>query len=285
MTDKKLDQSFSATKEDFKISWQLFKENWKAFIKNELFVVLCIVILGLAVIIYFLFSPNLFNPNFLDPIFIILMIIAALGLFFIPLALMCCQYGLAYDIMSSGDMFAEFEGTFTYYKRHWWQYSILSLFTPWTEWSFPSMDANASWRNFPLEMQVPSMISSTIVLLFIYLIWFIIFINTLPSITALGQEEVKGSSFKKCFSESFAIFRKNKRRLFMTWGCFFIVFNAPSVILTAIAINFQMLSFPPIMILFIDFISMVISAIVITISYPMRALIATRIYNCTKIKA
>ena len=28
-------QSFSATKEDFKISWKLFKENWKAFLNGE----------------------------------------------------------------------------------------------------------------------------------------------------------------------------------------------------------------------------------------------------------
>lgn len=283
MTDVKLDQSFQATKEDFKISWQLFKENWKAFIKNELFVVLCIVILGLFFLIYFVINPNIFtNPNYLDPIFIILMVVAGLGLFFIPLALMTCQYGLAYDIISSGDMYAEFEGTFTYYKRHWWQYSLLSILTPWTEWSFPSTDSNGAWKNMPMQMQVPSMIGSTVILLLFYLIWFIIFINTLPSITALGQEEVEGSKFRKCFSESFAIFRNNKRRLFLTWGCFFIVFNAPSVILSAIAINMQILSFPPVFIMFINFISIVISAIVITISYPMRALIGTRIYNCTK---
>ncbi|NHI92901.1 MAG: hypothetical protein EAX96_10405 [Candidatus Lokiarchaeota archaeon] len=291
MTESKLDPSFSASIEDFKISWQIFRENWKPFIKNELFAVFLILVLGIIVMISFFINPNFTTQvmmaetwnSFFGIFLISLLSIIAIAIFFLPFAFLSCQFGLAYDIISSGDMFAEFEGSFTYYKRHWWQYSILSLLTPSSGLFFPLAGSTQS-----VEISQPPVsdffggIIGGFILLLLYLIWFIIFINTLPSITALGQNKdgkSKWQKFKLSFSESWRIYKNNKKRLYGTWWLFFVIFNIPTVILSFIWSISKLFSFHSGILMLINFLWFISATIIVMISYPMKALIATRIYN------
>ena len=294
MTDRKLDSSFSASREDLRLSWEIFRENWKPFIKNELFVVLLICIVGVFFMIFFFLNPGYMIQfftgasqfSYFDIFLIILLFVIAIALFFLPFAFLTCQFGLAYDIMSSGDMFAEFEGSFTYFKRHWWQYSILALLTPVVGIFSPLASSFQGHEATPPPVtEFPANIVGGFILLLLYLLWFIIFISTLPSITALGQKDngkSKWKKFRQSFSESWGIFKNNKKRLYNTWFLFFFVFNLPAMILSFIWFGMRMLAFPPGALMLINLLWFLTSAIIIMISYPMQAIIATRIYNLIK---
>ena len=294
MTDPKLNKSFSASKEDFMVSWQIFKKNWKPFIKNELFIVLLILILGVGIMIFFFINPNYMMQAFtgqipfsyFDIAFLITISIIALIVFFFAFAFLTCQFGLAYDIMSSGDMFTEFESSFSYYRRHWWQYSILGMFTPSAGIFAPLAESIQGQGVAQASVEdLSSNLFGGFILLLLYLLWFIIFISTLPSITAIGQKndgKSKWQKFKQSFSESWCIFKNNKKRLYTTWFLYFLIFNIPSIVLSIIWSVFTMLSFPQEMLMLVNLLWFLSAAIIVMISYPMQAIIATRIYNLIK---
>ncbi|MFX0133967.1 MAG: hypothetical protein ACFFDN_10025 [Candidatus Hodarchaeota archaeon] len=296
-------QSFSETKLDFKLSWNLLKENWKAFISTILFAGVFLFLLAAILFILVHFIPNFFILDitqnfaniftrliyFLSRFFIILITI------FVFFAFLSCQYGLAYDIMSSGDMFAEFKGSFTYFRRHWWQYSLLMILISWGIF-LPGRDPVPP-QNRPIlnliaytiiETDIFSIIRDIIVLIF-YFFWFIIFINTLPSVTSKGynKEKVKFSqikNFKNSFIESFRIFRKYPMRLLTTWAIFFLIFFIP--LITGIIVSrilfqpFVVSQLMPIL----RIINTALWANFIFIGTPMMALLATRIYNSIELE-
>ncbi|MHA1377398.1 MAG: hypothetical protein ACTSRG_03340 [Candidatus Helarchaeota archaeon] len=305
-------QSFSETKQDFKISWKLLKENWKAFIATIIFAGFFLLFSSAVLFIIAQFIPNFFiseyirifaSPStriitFLSNFFIIL---AGVLVFF---AFLSCQYGLAFDIMSSGDMFAEFKGSFTYFRQHWWQYSLLAILTTWGIFGLASRSPFFTPEQVshspigepippPLKLLARTPFTPEFVGLFIsfgiYFVWFVIFINTLPSITAQGHnKKLKNhsqfSQFKNCFLDSFRIFRENPKRVFSTWAIFFLIFFIPLISLT-IAANLMYIPFCPSILL--DIIRRIIQAlwiIFIFIGTPMMSLISTRIYNSIKIE-
>ncbi len=123
----------SETKNDFKNSWKLLRENYRAFLWNGVFSLISflIVILLAALITWILgmffpilslenISQEFIHESHFSRIYRSFFISIAMMVFFSFLA---CQYGLAYDIMSSGDMFAEFRNSFQYFKKHWLRYS------------------------------------------------------------------------------------------------------------------------------------------------------------------
>ncbi|NVM01989.1 MAG: hypothetical protein HWN67_06615 [Candidatus Helarchaeota archaeon] len=191
---------------------------------------------------------------------------------------MSCQYGLAYDIMSSGDMFAEFKGSFTYFRRHWWQYSLLMILISWGIF-IPGRDPlpppNRPFLNLLIYVSIENDILSIrrdIIGVIFYFFWFLIFINTIPSITA-------GKNFKNSFGESFRIFRNYPKRLITTWGIFFLIFFIP--LITSITISrlvFQPFVYSPLFQI-LRLITTTLWFIFIFIGSPMMSLIATRIYN------
>ncbi len=295
-------ESFSETKLDFKISWKLFKENWKAFLSTLLFSGLCLLLISAVMFIFAHFIPNFLAPDifrglvpfssrvgaFLSSFFIIL--IGVLVFF----AFLGCQYGLSFDIMSSGDQFAEFKGSFTYFRRHSLAYSLLTILISWGVFTIAQRGPFFSPESaipFPLFGMSPSfgpprpeMGIIQFVMFVLYFFWFLIFINTLPSITAQGHNKdnvgLSGiKKFKNSFVESFRIFKKCPKRLLMTWGLFFLIFIIPLNVLILIA-NLLNNPFGPTIIL--EILKRTIQALWITfilIGTPVMALLATRIYN------
>lgn len=297
-------QSFSETKQDFKTSWNLLKESWKAFISTIIFAALCLFLITSILFIMANFIPSFFIPNltrdfsnfftrliyFLS--FFSINFIAVLVFF----AFLSCQYGLAYDIMSSGDMFAEFKGSFTYFRQHWWQYSILAILIFWSLFfiagrgPFFPLDVNLLFiliNNFT-KSEFPRYLGP-ILGSFLYFFWFILFINTFPSITAQGHNKSQGkfsklTKFKDCFIENFNIFRNYPKRIFLTWGIYFLIFYFPLVICIAITYLIYNSITYSILLQILQIIVPLLLGVLVFVGTPLMALIATRIYNSVKIE-
>ncbi|MCE7739439.1 MAG: hypothetical protein GPJ50_08675 [Candidatus Heimdallarchaeota archaeon] len=271
----------SETKNDFKISWQMFKTNYKAFIATEIFAILAFlvingIILGIIVSI-FAISPNL-TPSDLIPsassdfklTFRVWGFLAALSYLIIS-GFLFCQFGLAYDIFSSGDMFTEFKKAFVYFKTNWWKYILLTFVTG---FGFFAPDKRMSKHDpTPIEANYEIFFVVSTILRFVALFFIVIVFNsTLPSVTAQR-------SLKNGFIESFRIVRKNFKRLFKTWGLYFLLFSVPVLVVTLTLV----LLLPTIQGTVVLPILIAILAIVyiyrLFIGFPMMALISTRIYN------
>ena len=265
----------SETKRDFRIAWQSLKDNFKAFLATELFAalafILTIFILGSILIIVVSLIPSVslsdfagqLSDNFgISHIFRFLTGLIAFSLFN---AFLNCQHGLAYDIMSSGEMFAEFKNAFTYFKRFWWQYPLLT---------FVLLIYNSLFSTGPrIEGSGPNFLDITfdfiqiliiIGKLILFFIWFIIFIHTFPSLTSQGN-------FKRSFIESFRIIKSNPKRIISTWGFYFLIFIVPIILLGILVGVYEYT------VLYV--ICGIIFILITLIGIPMLSLIACGIYN------
>jgi hypothetical protein len=276
----------SETITDFKISWQLFKENYKAFIATEVFAFLALIIFYLLfltiVVIVFAALPN-FTPADLIPRFpeyrkapfILTSVISVLA-YLVVSGFLYCQFGLAYDIISSGDMFTEFKKAFSYFKEHWWKYILLTFVTG---FGFFLPDRRGiSESPLPLRNIFEKWFFLLVIIRFFILFFLLVlFSGTLPSVTAQG-------SLKNSFIESFRIVKKDYKRLLSTWGIYFLTFSGPVFILSLI----MAIIIPSIIGTFWLPIFSVLLLLAylykLFIGFPFLSLIATRIYNSVEFK-
>ena len=182
-----------------------------------------------------------------------------------------CQFGLAYDIFTSGDMFTEFKKAFAYFKEHWWKYILLTFVSG---FGFFIPDRRMGFETpSPVMEKFSKFYVVFIVIRFIILYFLLVFFSsTLPSVTA--QRNLKNS-----FIESFRIVRKDYKRMFSTWGLFVTIFSGPVfIILLVTALIIPIISgtvWVPILMVFI----LIIYLYNLFLGFPMMSLIATRIYN------
>jgi hypothetical protein len=209
-------------------------------------------------------SPNIFNA-----IIVIDIIVVMVFMF----ALMGSIFGLAYDILSSGDQFAEFKGAFTYFKRYWWQYSVLSLIGGIVNMGLSfTMQINLGLINMTAE-NVHFYYVMSILVYIIGWIWYTLFILTMPSITAQGN-------LKKSLKENWAILKAHPARVLKTSFFYLVIFFIPSMLFTQ-----AYYTYPPyieaeltrVLLIFM----IVFLAINILVANPMMVLSFTRIYNTT----
>jgi hypothetical protein len=259
----------------------MFKSNYKAFIATEIFAIIAFVIsmgiiIGITVAIFAL-SPNLAvadlipnESNDFTEIHIIWGILAAL-LYLTLTGFLFGQFGLAYDIYSSGDMFTEFKKSFTYFKTHWWKYVLLTFVS-----GFGFFRPNQRLlRNAPLPPEEHIQAVSLVMLVVRFIVVFVllvVFSSTLPSVTAQGN-------LKRSFIESIRIVKRNFSRLFKTWGVYFLIFSLP-----IFASNLTLLILIPsikgtVIVPILLGITALLYGFSLFIGIPMMSLIATRIYN------
>ncbi|MHA1602273.1 MAG: hypothetical protein ACTSVL_08985 [Promethearchaeota archaeon] len=268
---------WQSTKRDFSESFRLLKENYKAFIMTELFAVISFILIliifgGILMLTYILIpslSPKDIYVHFsegweLSHLYRALVMIFALGVFY---AFLTCQLGLAYDVMSSGDMFAEFKNSFTYFKRFWWQYPLLTIII-----ILPNLILTGILYG-PRKSMPPGLLSrnfglSLVQYLFLF-VWFMLFIETLPSLTAQR-------SIKKSLQENFAMLRTNLPRFLSTWGVFFLIFIIPGLFID-IFVEIFGLGLWTLLVGLIFFLTQSL------IGFPLIALISTGLYNNTPI--
>ncbi|UYP44394.1 hypothetical protein NEF87_000679 [Candidatus Lokiarchaeum ossiferum] len=253
---------------DFKLSLQAFRNNVKAFMGTELFAFLFFVVGMLISVLITLIYLKVKVEEIAEPLVILMLLPGFLISIWLFQAMLTCQYGLAFDIMSSGDMFAEFKGSFSYFKRFWWQYPLLSLIFTLSGF-FTQFDLPIKF--FITEVNVQIMLYTPLT----YCLT-VLFIEIFPSLTS-------SSNLKASFKENFLILKQNPKRLLATWGIFYIIFQfIPSIVIFIISLLSNLLFEE--LITIIIFITLIIVMLfwMFVIGYPVMTLIATRIYNSTK---
>lgn len=262
--------TWQGTKMDFRQSWKLLRENYRAFIGTELFgfFSFLFVIACLWIVYYFISDTStseLSERFFYDSAY--RWISVTIG-YIILTAFMNCQTGLAYDIMSSGEMYAEFKSSFSYFKQHWWKYVILSFLTGGIGLTF---GITITPKDTPPDILPISLIIIIGLIAFaVGFFWYCLTIHSLASINAQGR-------FFTALRESFRIFRTDPKRIFLTWGLYHLIFNFPSFIFEIII---RMTDLTPMtaqlaIILFLFF----SNVLIFFIGLPLRALIITGLYN------
>ncbi|MCE7743343.1 MAG: hypothetical protein GOP50_12905 [Candidatus Heimdallarchaeota archaeon] len=271
----------SETRTDFRVSWQLFKSNYKAFIATEIFAILAFIIInaiiiGIIVLVFYL-SPNLsiadLHPKTASDesiTFRVYGFIAVLA-YLTMTGFLYCQYGLAYDILSSGDMFTEFKKVFSYFKNHWWKYMLLIIVTGFGYFLPVGRIGEDPPRPLSDQAEIVSIILmvARVIGLFVLLV---LFSSTLPSVTSQGN-------LKNSFIESIRIVKKDSKRLVKTWGLYFLIFTLPIFALSFTLVLIMPLIKGSIWVIIIMVIIAILYFINLFIGFPMMSLIATRIYN------
>ena len=273
----------STIRDDFYISWKMLKDNYKAFLATEIFAFLTYisaVILSLIVIvIIYLIIPSenfegirilIIRGKISTNILSVFVMVTSSTLL---TGLLYCQYGLAYDIMSSGDMFTRFVSSFHYFKRFWWQYLLLALANSVNLLIFVFSEiidiANPGYK----------ILADTGIMLAQYGIMFLfllIFNCILPSLTAQGK-------LKNSFVEVYRILKKNFKRLVKTWLVYFVVFILPIAVTSLIVLELEYFyweqTWGKIIVALLFCLRLLFSFIFFFIGFPIKSLIATRIYN------
>ncbi|MFX0095334.1 MAG: hypothetical protein ACFFBD_26605 [Candidatus Hodarchaeota archaeon] len=275
--------TFSESTRDILISWTLLRENWKAFIATEIFAViaLALTLAGVVLVIIALeiifpassLPPEIYNVgSYIVENLVIGIILIAIIAFYIFLT---CQYGLAYDIISSGDTFAEFKSSFAYFRKYWLQYSLLTLVI--------SLSELISEDRLLFGLFVDSLVSPEILIIIgpgsifgfiINFIWFILFVSTFPSLTEQG-------SLKKSLIENFQIIRQFSKRVFVTWALLYLIFYIPLIILDLLYVVLYDTIVGTGLDYLLGLFLLGLFLLITLISAPMRSLIATRIYSTT----
>jgi hypothetical protein len=276
------------TKKDFQESWKLLKANYRAFLGTFLFAIGAAALTIIFILSLLRISQTELTMSFSDGWIFSTQhrwIAFSLG-YLILITFINCQTGLAHDIMSSGEMFAEFKSSFSYFKQHWWKYIIFSIFLggfqifitlrpPWYYIQDPPSIPEGSGN--PLDFLTPTqliIISFTLVIFFlINFFWVSIFNQTLASINAQGN-------FFRAIKESVIIFKTNPKRVLSTWGLYFIFFLIPSLLIESIMMLFSECLHE--WIFLFSIILIIWYSIVIFIGLPLRALLITGLYNNIK---
>ena len=258
---------------DLRLSWNLYKANFRVFLGAQLINILIFLFLYYPWEFWLRYNLHLdldYNLTFLS-------IRSLIGLILI-LIFFGCSFGLSYDIMSGGDQFIELRGFFHYFRRYWWQYILLSVLLISGKLIY-NIIVVLIVGNDPIEDVLYWTYIYDIIIItekFFLFVWVTVFIQIFPSLTAQ-----KG--IKHAVRENFHLLRFNSRRIFASLFLFFIIFDFPWVIPK---ILFSLSRFP----LFaridielwwhLEFVAYFAQATFYFIfAIPMLTLINTRIYN------
>ncbi len=273
---------------DIRLSWRLYKSNFKVFLGAQIISIL---------VFLFLTYPWEFSLSFyfnieLDRNYTFYQIRSLIGMFLI-LIFFGSSFGLSYDIMSGGDQFTELRGFFHYFREYWWQYILLSLllllgtficslivglFTVYEVFDPTS-------QGFYIILYL--VLYNVMIRIFMYL-WVSVLIENFPSLNYQG-------GIKNAFYENWQILRLNSKRIFSSLFLFFMIFDFPWIVLDILEISMRFIaiekgwmwylnfyeSYSQIMFPFFKFLAQTVFCFLLAI--PMLTLISTRIYNSLKL--
>lgn len=274
MANESSPEVMNGTRRDFQESWKLLKSNYRAFLGIEFFGIIAFI---LAVLVFFVIE-SLLDPNFaltfsrdLIQSMNYRVVILAIGNILLT-TFINCQTGLAYDVMSSGEMFTEFKSAFSYFKQHWWKYILISFM-------MGGLGLSINLGGLPRVSGHPggsNLFNNPIGFLFVIVgfgigfLWYCLIVQSLASINAQG-------SFIRSIRESFRIFRANPKRILSTWGLYYLLFVCPIFVFELIIgiIN------PPLAELgfLVPIFLAIFANLMIFIGLPLRALLVTGLYN------
>lgn len=262
-----IDENQDPSRLDIIIGWKLLSQNFKPFLGIVLFTFLASFLINAFFGSFYIMiqqakgNTKIFENGIPIPALILLVV---LQMFFI-LAFSNSAYGLSYDILSSGDMFAEFRGAFNYFRHYWWQYTVLSLVTGFLQFFILipefSQSTNNPWIEFLFYFGI-SLVSLILQSLFSF---------TFPSVT-------KQKKIRIAFQENWKIFKTNRKRVVKTLLWYNLIFAVPLVIITDLMLIIVNIAENP-NIWGLLLLGLVIVTVGSTIVGGLRAIIVTRIYN------
>ena len=271
-----LNSVFSYTVHEIKFSWRLLGENWRAFLATEIFSLIAFFLTFISLEIIINIIAIALNITVIPIINVSITYLSNFIGVLVFYAFMTCQYGLAYDMIASGDMFAEFKVAFPYFRNHWWRYIFLTLITQWLTATFHPHILIIFLISKSSVFISTTLYTDTILILvarlIFYLFWFIFLIETLPSVTAKN-------SLLRSFKENREILGKIPRQSYLTLVISFVIFIMPQFLahlLTVLLLNIIIVSDLKFLL------SMLLTLLwfyCLFIGTPMIALITTRIYN------
>ncbi len=268
---------------DLRLSWRLYKSNFKVFLGAQIISILVYTFLLFPweLILMFFFGID-FNYN----ITLLLNIRSLIGGFLISI-FFGSSFGLSYDIMSGGDQFTELRGFFHYFKQYWWQYILLSLLI--VSGTFLSSFIYGLFFSGPIEDALYVLfLNITIIIIYKVLMyfWITIILQTFPSLTSQG-------SIKNALHENFKLLRVNSKRILSSLLLFFLIFNFSWTLLQILDLSMRILAVEMRWVWYQNFIqsySIIFPLIqflaqtifIFLLAIPMLALVSTRIYNSLK---
>lgn len=295
-------------KNNYMISFNLLKENWQAFAKTEIFsfVAVFIIILLMRIITGLLFilqihvtgSPISGAPFPEGPfpggprgtsLLVYFNLVIIVNIFF--LTFLTSQYGLANDIFNSGHMYAEFSSSFTYFRKHWFSYFILTIAIYWSSFlgdplsTLPIAAFYERTRVIPIDLTSINEFFVQINFLFtfmrqillgiIQLITIILVVEILPAVTTTNN-------FKLAIRENFNILRKNKKLVIQTWIIYFVIFILTQIIINVIFLFLSRNYFDNTSLYIFGILHLFVNISFLFISIPFMALLSTRMYVSLK---
>jgi hypothetical protein len=264
----------SSFKRELLISWQLFKENWRTLISYGLFAIIgsyfVITFIMIFVMILLIRIFDAMHLNISIELFSDIAMIITIPQMIISFALYGCVYGLTYDIICSGDEFAEFKGAFAYFKKFWFQYVIISIFQGGFNLVLSIYMTPDLTSNEPMSMPFANFILINVFGYFIGMIWYFAFCITMPSVTAHG-------SLKRAFQENFAVVRENKNRIIKV-GLFYTICVSIPLWLVLMTGFYLAVEYSGPIGFTIEMIAIFAMIPIVLISNPLLALMLTRIY-------
>lgn len=268
---------------DLRLSWRLYKSNFKVFLGAQIISILVYTFLLFPweLILMFFFGID-FNYN----ITLLLNIRSLIGGFLISI-FFGSSFGLSYDIMSGGDQFTELRGFFHYFKQYWWQYIFLSLLL--VSGDFLSSFIYGLFFSGPIEDALYVLfLNITIIIIYKVLMyfWITIILQTFPSLTSQG-------SIKNALHENFKLLRVNSKRILSSLLLFFLIFNFSWTLLQILDLSMRILAVEMRWVWYQNFIQsyyiifpliqfLAQTIFIFLLAIPMLALVSTRIYNSLK---
>ena len=297
MTKRENANILSEVKKNYKISYNLLMENWKPFVKTELFTLFIILLIVIVLKIFTMFYQlNFFivqkiregsGTQIQIQLLIYFNLIVILNL--LLLTFLTSQFGLANDIFTSGHMYAEFSSSFTYYRRHKFSYALLTLVIFWSEFLTDPLTLLPLVALFEKSNIIPVGISSLpsnnflntinffgtlqrdLLLDFVQIISIFLIVEILASIT-------KTNSLKTAIKENFDILKKNKYLISITWLIFFLIFILPETLINILLLLIIRYFFSSSSLIILGIIHLVIVLLFLFISMPCMVLLSTRMY-------
>ncbi len=247
---------------DLSLSWRMFRQNSKPFLATQ--GIAFGGVIGFAVVISIILSLSGLETSSSRDYFVLSLQAPSLLIF---LAFQGSLYGLAFDVMSSGDQFTELGGTFRYLGKFWRRYLLFGfiLNMPTICLIVIGVTIGGPALAHLLELLVLFTPISFVV--------FVIFVQAGPALTA--QANVRSA-----FKDNFQTLHKAPRRLFKTWILFWVIFYLPYFI-TNILVLAQLNAFiqGDMAGIYLLVLAMITEMWYYLAGVPVQTLIATRIYN------
>ena len=264
---------------ELKLAWQFYKETKSEFFKYTIISTFGYIFIG-SIAIYLAVVGLIQISRFVDiPITDTIIFVGVIAILIpqmlINYALFGATYGLAFDLLSTGDLFAEAKGALVYLKHYWWRYCLVFLINGGLLFAgLLLIHSGYSFGDSTVLSSVRIIVGSIIA--FLGIIWHLATQLMYPSLTATG-------SLKQAFKENFLIFKEQRKKVLQYWLFYILFYYVPSVILIII----PFITRPPqsvtvILIIVILYLIFFILYLLFLLN-PISILVITLIYNQSKV--